>query len=147
MSGYDIHFQPIPASQVRGYKVFTFGFKAALKVKGPQSLVNRWVKTLMTLKGSDPLDTTYGTAFPNLVGANISDITSEVKDVLVLSMDDASAQVRQQDIDGLYSDDERLQSAILYDFTPSDDGFAVWVEIRNMAGQILTVRLMDLATR
>lgn len=147
MPGYDIHFQPVPSSQVHGYKTFTFGFKAALKVKGPQSLVNRWVKTLMTLKGSDPLAPSYGTAFPNLVGANISDVTSEVKDVLVLSMDDASAQVRQQDIAGLYSDDERLQSAILYDFTPTEDGFAVWVEIRNMAGQILTVHLMDLATR
>lgn len=147
MSGYDIHFQPVPSSQVRGYKTFTFGFKAALKVKGPQSLVNRWVKTVMTLKGSDPLDPSYGTALPNLMGANVSNVTTEVKDVLVLAMDDASAQVRQQDIAGLYSDDERLQSAILYDFTPSEDGFQVWVEIRNMAGQILTVHLMDLATR
>jgi hypothetical protein len=51
----DIHFQPVPASEVTGNKVFTFGFVSALKVSGLQALVNRWVKTFMTPLGSDPL--------------------------------------------------------------------------------------------
>lgn len=147
MPGYDIHFQPVPESDVVGTKVFTFGFRAALKVSGPQALVNRWVKTFMTPKGSDPLDKQYGTTFPNLIGSNISIVNDTVKDVILLAVEDANSQVRNQDLDGFYSDDERLMSATFLDYIPSTDGFQVWIEIKNLAGDVLPVRLMDLATR
>jgi hypothetical protein len=147
MAGYDTHFQPIPAVDVTGYKLFTYGFRASLKVTGPQSLVNRWVKTMMTPKGSDPLDITYGTTFASLVGGNFSSSNSDVQDVVTLAMEDASAQVRQQDIEGFYNDDERLLSATLLNYTAAADGFTVWIEIKNMAGDALPVKLIDLADR
>jgi hypothetical protein len=144
---YDIHFQPIPPSEVRGYKVFTFGFKAALKVEGPQSLVNRWVKTFMTPKGSDPLDNVAGTNFAEMIGANVTKITEELKDVTILSITDANEQVKKQDIEGLFSDDSRLMSATLLDFVQTADGIELWVEIKTMSGDVLPVRLIDLANR
>jgi len=147
MPEYDIHFQPVEASAVRGYKTFTFGFKAALKVDGPQALVNRWVKTFMTPKGSDPLDSTIGTTFAEMIGANITQITDELKDVAMLAVIDANEQVKNQDVEGLFPDNERLLSATLYDFVQSVDGIELWVEIKTVSGAVLPVRLIDLANR
>lgn len=145
---YDIHFQPVtPPSAVKGFKVFTFGFKAALKVRGPQALVNRWAKTFMTPKGSDPLDQTAGTNFAEMIGANVTKITEELKDVTILSINDANEQVKKQDIEGLYSDDSRLLSATLLDFVQTADGIELWVEIKTVSGDVLPVRLIDLANR
>lgn len=144
MAGYDIHFQPVPASEVQGFKTFEFGYRAALKVKGPQALVNRWVKTLMTPKGSDPLRATSGTAFGNLPGSNISEVTTDLNDVVNLAIQDANEQVMEQDIQGLYPDNERLLNAELLDFIPNatGDGFDVWVRITNVAGEQVTFRLV-----
>jgi len=144
---YDVHFQPVPQKDVYGYKTFTFGFKAALKVEGPQALVNRWAKTFMTPKGSDPLDKKAGTNFARMVGTNVTKITEELKDVTILAIDDANNQVKKQDIEGLFPDNERLLSATLMDFVQTSDGIQLWVEIKNMAGDALPLRLVDLANR
>lgn len=144
MAGYDIHFQPVPPDEVHGFKTFEFGYRAALKVKGPQSLVNRWVKTLMTPKGSDPLRASYGTAFGNLPGSNISGKSPDVADVVNMAIQDANEQVMQQDIAGLYPDNERLLSAelITIEISEAGDGFNVWVRINNVAGEVITFRLI-----
>lgn len=144
MSGYDIHFQPVPSAEVFGFKTFEFGYRAALKVKGPQSLVNRWVKTLMTPKGSDPLYTSEGTAFGNLPGSNITNVSNDLSDAVNLAIQDANDQVHQQDIAGLFPDNERLLNAELLNFQPnsSGDGFNVWIRIRNVAGESITFRLI-----
>jgi len=144
MAGYDIHFQPVPSGSVKGFKCFEFGFEAALKVKGPQALINRWVKTLMTPRGSDPLYPSEGTAFGNLVGANITDIDTDVQDMVYLSVEDANEQVRRQDIDGLYPDNERLLSAEIIDYQANADGIEVYVRIKNMAEEAVTFRLVTL---
>jgi len=147
MSGYDIHFQPVPASEVQGFKCFEFGYQSALKVRGPQALINRWVKTLMTPLGSDPLDPSGGTSFGNLIGANVGGVNVNLQDLINISFQEASTQVREQDLEGYFSDDERLQSAELMDFESVADGFVVWVLIKNVAGDALPVPLTTLATR
>jgi hypothetical protein len=147
MSGYDIHFQPIPADQVYGYKCFGFGYAAALKVKGPQALVNRWVKTFMTPLGSDPLYPESGTTFGNLIGANFSAITTDVQDMVLMAIQDANEQVHEQDLQGFFPEDERLQSAELMELINVAAGFEVWVLIKNIAGDALPVPLVTLATR
>lgn len=134
---YDIHFQPVPASDVRGYKCFEFGFASALKAKGLLALRNRWVKTLMTPKGTDPLYPERGTAFGNLPGSNITRVTTDLQDLTAQAIDEASDQVREQDINGLYDSDEQLLSATLIQYTESEDGIEVWVLIKNMAGDSL----------
>ena len=141
---YDIHFQPVPASEAQGYKCFEFGFTAALKVQGLQALVNRWAKTLMTPRGSDPLYPEEGTGFGLLVGANISRVTTDVRDMVTIAIEEANEQVREQDLEGFYSDSERLQNGELLDFIESDDGFQVWVKITNVAGESLEIQLATL---
>ena len=144
---YDIHYQPVPADETYGFKCFEFGFAAALKVNGPQALVNRWVKTLMTPLGSDPLRTKYGTPFGNLVGNNIAGVTTDIRDLIVMSVEDANDQVKEQDLLGYFASNERLQSAELMDFVESADGIEVWVLIKNVAGDSLPVPLVTLSTR
>lgn len=147
MGEFDIHFQPVPAEEATGFKCFEFGFQSALKVKGPQSLVNRWVKTLMTPLGSDPIEPTAGTTFGNLIGFNITSVSADMRDLMVMAIEDASDQVREQDLQGFFPDNERLQSAELMDFIEVPAGFEVWVLIKNVAGDALPVPLVTLATR
>lgn len=146
---YDIHFQPVPASEALGTRIFTFGFRATLKVKGPQSLVNRWVKVFMTPKGTNPLDLDEGTAFARMIGANSNAYHQGVEDVILLSIEDANDQVRRQDLEGLFPENERLANATLLRFNTLVEGDAVelWVRIVNVAGQVLPVKLMELADR
>jgi hypothetical protein len=147
MAGYDIHFQPVPKADVRGFKIFTFGFSAALKVKGPQALVNRWAKTYLTPKGSDPLDLDSGTSFASIIGGNITKITQDLYDLAQFSLQDANAQVKEQDIAGLFPDNESLSMATITNFVETADGIELWVEIQTVSGEVLTVRLIDLADR
>lgn len=146
---FDIHFQPVPSADVRSTRVFTFGFRASLKVSGPQSLVNRWVKTFMTPKGSNPLDKEEGTAFGRMVGANINSYDHGIEDVILLAIEDANEQVRKQDLEGMFPENERLSNATLLQQKTEiyDDVVVLWVRIVNVAGQVLPVKLMELADR
>lgn len=149
MAGYDIHFQPVPEAAVRNARPFEFGFKAALKVRGIQALINRWVKTFMTPKGSDPLYPEYGTIFGSLVGANIGDDFETIQDVVSLAISDANTQVSEQDVEGDFGDDEILENASLFRLVTAatNDGIEVWVLIENRSGEQLSVLLTELSTR
>jgi len=147
---HDIHFQPImPPEDQHGFKSFTFGFTAALKINGPQALVNRWVKTFMTPKGSDLLHPDYGTDFGNLAGSNIVNDFTTLQDTVIMAIDDANDQVRRQDESAVLDSSEALDSATLGQFIPitGGDGFNLWVVINNKAGQNLPLKLTLMATR
>ena len=137
MAQYDVYFQPVPEGEVHGFRCFEFGFAAALKVRGLLALRNRWLKVFMTPKGSDLLDTEYGTAFGNLPGANITGVTSDLQDLTNEAVLDATEQVKAQDIEGRFELDEQLLSATMLQYTESEDGIQLWVEIRNKAGESL----------
>ena len=150
MPTYDVHFQPVSADQTYRAKAFTFGFKTSLKVTGFQALVNRWAKTFMTPKGSDLLHPSEGTTFASLINANAPrNQISQVQDVIIISIDDANAQIHAQDLVGVYTPDEMLQTAHMvgYQSTATGESVDVWVEITNLAGTSLTLRLADMATR
>lgn len=147
----DVHFQPVmPPGSSYGFKVFTFGYRSALEVYGPQALVNRWVKTFMTPKGSDLLHPQFGTEFGNLPGSNILRDFTMLQDIVVMSIDDANTQVHDQE-KGIYylNDDELLDSAEFGWIMPSSggDGFHVGIVINNMAGTPLPLKLTLGATR
>ena len=146
----DIHYQPVPVADVRGTKIFTFGFVSARKVEGLQALVNRWVRVLMTPRGSDPLEPGLGTDFGNLIGTNVpKSAKGSIIDVVTMAIDDANDQVQEQDKNARYSENEALEQTNLLRFSPtnSGDGFEVWVEIKNKAGEVLVTRLSDMANR
>lgn len=141
MATYDIHFQLVPAEEQTGGRYFTFGFESAVGVRGPQKLINRWLKCLLTPKGSDPSDKAYGTGFYGLLGSNIT-TQQDVVDALTLFIEDCNTQMRAMDRQRLAADDERLQSATLTRVVQIDEsGYEAYVLIRNTANQSLTVQL------
>lgn len=145
---YDIHIQPVPSDQVVGFHTFSFGFTAALKVQGLQSLVNRWARLFMTPKGSDITDFNAGTEYAALIGGNIPRGSNELIDIISVSVEDTNEQVKQQDLDDEYASDEQLETAELTRFNrPTADSVEIWVTIKNVEQSALTVRLADLTTR
>ena len=144
---FDIHFQPALSASGTGFKTFEFGFTASLKVTGFQSLVNRWIKVVMTPLGSDLLYPTYGTVLTGLIGSNVNALTTEVEDAITLAITSANEQVQQQDLEGLYPEEERLKQATIIQIEQGVDSIQAWVEIENMAGTTLTVPLAEIGTR
>jgi hypothetical protein len=141
MAKYDTYFQPVPADKVHGFKVFEYGFKASVKVTGPQSLVSRWAKTIMTPRGTDPISRNYGTGFSELIGSNISSVTTDLVDAITIAIEETNEQVREQDLIGLFPENERLASATLLNIEQSTDGVDVWVNIQNVAGESVPFRI------
>jgi hypothetical protein len=144
---YDIHFQLVPPGEQDGGKLYTFGYVSAVGVKGPQKLINRWLKCFTTPKGSDPFDPESGTGFSNLIGSNISN-DQDFVDAMALCIEDCNAQMLAMDRRNFPPDNERLLSATLAKTTAlGDDGFAAYVNIRNVAGETYAVLLPTIATR
>ncbi len=144
---YDIYFQIVPENQFTGSKFFSWGQQRTLGVRGIQKLVNLFVKYLMTPIGSDPLDTTYGTDLPHLIGSNIS--IDDAKDILLLAVDKTAKAIQGFQISSDVPDDERLATATVTDFIaiPEAPGFAAQIFIDNVADQGLTFLLPTLTPR
>lgn len=137
---YDMHFQLVPAAEQESAngRVFTFGFASAVGVKGPQKLINRWLKCLLTLKGTDVLDSTYGTGFAALLGSNISD-QQDFIDAATLFINDCTEQIIAFDQAQFPPTDERLASASISSVVARDgEGFDLYVTLKNVAGTVLT---------
>jgi hypothetical protein len=144
---FDIHFQILPKEQQVSTRVFGFGFVSAVGVRGPQKLINRWLKCLMTPQGSDPFDPTYGTGFANLIGSNIKSV-EDVTEAAALFIQDANDQIRAFDKANFTPVDERLQTATIAKIVElGDDGFEIWVNITNAAGLTTPVVLPSTSTR
>lgn len=149
MAKYDIHFQLLPEEeQLYGNgKIFSFGYTSAIGVKGPQKLVNRWIKCLLTLKGSDLLRPAYGTGFSNLWGSNISN-QRDFSDAIILFVEDCNAQMRALDNRQGPPANERLASAVVTAIIPRNgDGFDVYVTLKNTAGELISLLLPTDTTR
>lgn len=135
MPRYDIHVQGLPETPEHGYKCMGFVYEAPLKIAGFQSLINRWVKTLMTPLGSDLLNPKYGTDFGNLIGANFDKRDYQlIQDTVNIAVSDANLQVHRQDSDGFFEAAEQLDSAEVIGYESALAGFSVWVRIKNKAG-------------
>lgn len=139
---YDVYFKILDADIQRATgKIFTFGYVSAVGVRGPEKLVNRWVHCLLTPKGSDPMDPGYGTECAGLIGTNVSTVDDAV-DALAIYIDDCNEQIHALDRLIFPPNDERLQTAELIKVVLMDpDGFQAWVNIKNMAGQKITMAL------
>jgi len=149
MATYDMHFQLVPSEEQvsANGRVFTFGFTSAVGVKGPQKLINRWMKCLFTLKGTDLLDKAYGTGFPEIIGSNVSRL-SDFTDAMTLFIDDCNSQIKAFDLAQFPPDDERLDTAIITSIVPRGaDGYDTYVSIKNVAGTVLTALVPTGPTR
>jgi hypothetical protein len=147
MATYDIHYQILPLAEQTSERVYGFGFVSAVGVRGPQKLINRWVKCFMTPQGSDLFEPAYGTGFPDLIGSNIQS-TSDIIDVVSLAIQDCNEQIRRFETTNLTPIDERLGAAtILRILEDGDDGFQLWIGITNAAGLQTPVLLPSTSTR
>lgn len=138
MTTYDIHIQPLPAAEqgpIRGS--FTYGFSKSIAVRGLQRLVNRWVIEFMTEEGSDPLDPARGTAFPKLIGSNVS-ASSDVRDICRISVEKANRRIVQYEAQYRpESDEDAFGSATIESLRVATRGTSVtlYVRLKNKAGK------------
>lgn len=149
MPRFDIHTQALPLEeQLTSQKFMTFGYAEGLGVKGFQMLIDLWLKTFLTRKGSDPTNLSRGTAFTNLIGSNTS--LDEAEDVVRTCIDDCNQQVRtMQQVDQSLAATERLADARLlrYVSNTAAPGFDATIEIGNAAGQRLQFLLPDFVNK
>jgi hypothetical protein len=140
----DIHIQLVPEAVTSGGGFYGFGAVRSLKVSGIQKLVNMFAKFLLTPVGSDPLDLTYGTDFPNLLGSNVD--VYDAKEVLELSVAKTVQAIQNNQASTEVPDGERLSTATVTDYIviPEAPGFSAQVYIENTLNQGITVLLPSL---
>lgn len=136
---YDVHVEPIP-TDLAG-KLVGFYYTSAVGVRGAQKLINRWVRILLTPKGTDPADLRAGTYFTNLIGSNVTD-PDDLLDAAALAVEDCNSQVMAQDRANFAASEERLESAaITHIVERARDTYDIYVTIRNVAGEQATLTL------
>jgi len=130
---YDIYYALLPELQQTHGKLFSFIFQGAIGVRGPQKMVNRWLKCFMTTKGTDPTNLNYGTQFNSLFFSNVSKL-KDIQDLVSVYIDDCNAQIKAFDRKYGLPPEERLQNATLESLLPDGvDGVAIQVLLRNQA--------------
>ena len=135
---YDLHFV---STAGQDEKPFAFGYRAAVSVAGPQKLVNRFLKCLLTPKGTDPTDENEGTRFMSLIGGNLAD-TQHLLDSLALILEDAAAQLRTFDRSAGLPPSEQFGSVSVLQIVEQGAGYYdIWVLVRNAANEPVSVRL------
>ena len=145
---YDINIQIIPVARYTGMGFYSFGQTRSLGVRGIQKLVNIFAKFLLTPVGTDPFDPTYGTNLTNLIGSNVA--LSDAREVLDLAV--AATVTALQTYQGgraSVDDDERLASAVVFDYIEIAEGpgFAAQVLIKNAANEQVQIVLPTLEVR
>lgn len=146
-STYDVHFQILPPEEQVSTRVFGFGYVSAVGVRGPQKLINKWLKCFMTPQGSDPFSPGYGTGFADLIGSNVDSIEDAV-DAIALFVQACSDQIKAFDRAALTPADERLQNASILEVgSASEDSVVIWIGITNAAGVQTPVMLPSVSVR
>ena len=144
MAKYDLHFQAIPEDELQGFKFFTRAFNRTIGVRGINKLLNLWTKMFMTTKGSDPTNLERGTEFPLLIGSNITSI-QDVRDIVMLSIGDCTAQITELQRVDTPDPDETLRTAVLLQFeSDARDRIDVRVGITNVANEEAAVLIPTL---
>ena len=142
---YDIHLQTLPEVDQRDtFKFMSFGFQETLGVVGFQMLINQWLKHMLTPRGSDPTNLSYGTDFAKAMGSNLD--VAEAQDLTLLSISNTNEYLTAvHRLDNTLTSSERLGSATLVDFLVDNTapGFTARVEIINQARERLTLNLSN----
>ena len=146
MALYDFYFQGVPEEELVGFKFFTRQFNRTIAVRGINKLLNLWVKIFLTPTGTDPTNLERGTEFPRLFGSNITSML-DVRDVVLLSIDDCNKQIFNLQRIATPDIDETLRTAVLQQFLQiSADRIEVYVGITNLKNEEATV-LVPLLTQ
>jgi hypothetical protein len=135
-----LHYQLLDPSQQRLGSTFVLDPANPIAVRGPQNMVNRYLKLILTPKGTDPLRHEEGTGFPYLVGGNIGKI-ADVQPQVLIYVQDAFEQLQVLDRRSpTLDDDERVATAELQTFRIlSADHVEIFVQLTNLAGTSVSV--------
>jgi hypothetical protein len=132
---YDIHFESLPRGESRGFEFLTFGaYPQRVGIKGIQKLVNRVLKCLLTIKGSDIGDAEYGT---NLMQAFVGNVDpSTIAELATMAIHDVERKIREYDSQKSSPADERLAGIEIEDMIidPNGTGLELRILVRNAAG-------------
>ena len=114
-----------------------------------QKLINKYLKTLMTLEGTDLSDRMGGTRFPALIGSNVTSV-QDLQDIVATAVTKAEATIiRYQSLEPSDDPEEILQSAKMTSLVVDDNGvgFEVSILLKNQAGRSLQFILPTRALR
>jgi len=104
---FDIHYEGLNINQVAGIRAVTFGsYPRVLGVRGVQKMVNRYLKAILTPKGTNLSDRDYGTHLAAALGNNVD--LSTLGALSARAVTDAENKVREYDSEYGTDDDERL---------------------------------------
>ena len=150
-STYDLLLEvtPVPGSNPpAGTFNFTFGNvqgtstqKSAL-VTGFYKTLLKWVKCLLTIQGTDIVDLSYGTSFPNLFSSNITNST-DLSDFLTQCVSTATAKIIQYQTSVVTDPNELLSEASITSLiiNQGNSGFDVYITLTNAAGTQMIIGL------
>jgi hypothetical protein len=148
---YDLLLEvtPVPgANPPYGTFAFTFGNvqgtstdKSAL-VTGFYKTLLKWTKCLLTIQGTDLVDSNYGSQFPNLFSSNITN-ASDLSDFLTTCFSQVTATIIGYQNGVVTDPNEALASAGMTNLIIASDnsGFDVYITLVSVSGQPMILGL------
>lgn len=132
---YDLLSFDFPDGYPNSKLEFVFG-SVPRKITGVQKVAQIFLKCLLTTKGSDLLDTTAGTQFPNYMKySNItSSDTSEIYTVLYSSIQDAVSQAKFILNSANVSRESQLSSVDIVNIIVKEEGYDIALRLLTKAG-------------
>jgi phage baseplate assembly protein W len=136
---FDVYLEGVPSGNASNRNFIGFGSTFLPKgVKGINKLVSKFIKCLLTPRGSDILDHDYGTNFSNLLVGNVD--SSLLNQLATESVNTAVEQLQKYQEEYPVDAQEALSSAeiISLDTTQSAPGVSMRVRVFNTAGETAT---------
>jgi hypothetical protein len=142
MTVYDLHFDLVDPMMQSLEGNFAIDPRRPTGISGPQKVVNRFMKTFLTTKGSDPLHRNAGTDFPSLLDGNINN-PSDVEPDVITYIEDVVEQMREIDQESKWlTADEKIETAVLTQFNATGSNtFEIYITITTVSGARVGVLL------
>lgn len=120
-------------------KPFSFYYKQAQVVRGTHKIAQAFIKCLLTPDGSSLDRVVYGTALPDLIGANVVD-EQYVRAVIYSAVESALNQVSASA--GVLPDDIALSDARVTEVSFSSDGsVSISIQLTTSDGSSIALKL------
>ena len=142
MPTYDLHFDLIDPTMQNIEGNFAIDPRRPTGISGPQKVVNRFTKTLLTTRGSSALHRNAGTDFPRLLDGNISE-PGDVEPDVITYIEDVVEQMKEIDSQSKWlTADEKIATAVLTKFNATGNNtFEIYITITTVSGARVGVLL------
>lgn len=122
---------------------FTFSVPTSAKITGIQKCAQFFMKLLLTTKGSDLINPSYGTILPNLlIGTNANLTSQELISQITSAVNDAVTQCKALLNDSTNDDASKMDSVTISEISaPSEGSFFISMTLRTVAGETGSIAL------